>query len=171
MRHSTSLTNPSVERNSGHFMSLVMLGCMGAFASDDQLVEMACARLRTFDPETLRSLDPEHHVAHFLARMARLRGEEGGERQTAWQAAIFTDPSSPQLWKVLAEESRDGGVARVALRLAMHQHITSEALAQTHDQMGRVSDLQRSVMLAPWRAQPWQRLALVHTKTPGRVGD
>ena len=160
-----------VERNPGHAGSRVLLGAIGAFDGDEDVMEAAREDLQ--NARTLDGLDTKQRkrIEDVLAAISLMLDDVDGGSDDMNEAmrgelgtSIMLSPSQPHGWSELADLSNVPHPARMALNTAIravppHGPLSSEDLARAYAGARTIGDAQRAVMLCPWMQHGWEALA------------
>lgn len=153
-----------VESHPDHVQSVLLLGIIALFNSDTESIEAVVAELQTLRTNREITGAEQANVSEVLRAIAAF--SEGNHDQKVLaevQKDIFLHPGSTHGWSRLAGLSADTSAAEMAVLTARKSVpprglLRAEDLANAHAGTAKVGDVQRAIMVAPWRREAWVAL-------------
>ena len=157
----------SVQRHSGHLQSTLLLGTIAVLDEDEDAVDAVADDLRDFRAKEALTEDQHRKVDELLAAAATFQGisAQSTEGETAeTMTSILLGPWSPHGWSQLANVVDDPYPAEMALLTARRSvppngTLEAEDLANAFAGTSKMADMQRAIMVAPWRSKGWKALS------------
>ncbi|KAF3910944.1 hypothetical protein ABW20_dc0110431 [Dactylellina cionopaga] len=148
----------SIEKNPEHLLSTMLLGVIGAMERDEGIIESVVEDLEGVRGDPKKSQEEVKRVNKLLLALAEISGTNTSSICTT---SIMLNPWSSAAWKGLAETTEETFPADMALDLALSKTTTMdiEEICGALEASGTIDADQMSLVIAPWRAEGWRRLA------------
>ncbi|KAF4632028.1 hypothetical protein G7Y89_g6102 [Cudoniella acicularis] len=154
-----------VESHPDHVQSVLLLGIIALFDSDEESLEAVTSTLEELRATHTISEREQVDVSEVLRAIASF-SQEDPELATMKeiQTDIFLHPNQPHGWSRLAEVGGDEYAAEMALNTAVkgvppRGELGAAELAVAFAGVGSVAGAQKAVIVAPWREEGWDALS------------
>ena len=150
-----------------HFGAVTLLGVVAVLDEDEDTMEAVAADVKGFQTRDDLGFHQKHKLAQLLTAIATSNvGEADAEcaKMSQAQERVMLAPSQPHGWIELASLVEEPYPAEMGLLTAEGSvppggSLDAEHLCEAYSGTNRLSDAQRSVMVAPWAAAGWRALS------------
>jgi superkiller protein 3 len=155
-----------VEKHPDHVGAVILLGVIALLDSDEDAVEAVDADLQLMRMRDDVDMHDKYRVARVLAGITafNISKEDPASKEAEMvheaDRSVMLAPAQPQGWSELAAVSSDAHAADMALKTTLRAvppngSLGAEGLSKAYRQSGTAGDIQRAIMLAPWKKEGW----------------
>jgi superkiller protein 3 len=156
----------SVETHPDHVQSILLLGVIALLGKDEESLEAVSASLQ--DLRATRGITDREQaqISEVLRAIAELAEDNEQEVLTEIQTEVVLYPHQSHGWGRLASVGGDEYAADMALKTALRAvpfrgKLDASNLSEAFAGTGRIGDIQRAIMVAPWHQTGWNALSEV----------
>ncbi|KIN00829.1 hypothetical protein OIDMADRAFT_179703 [Oidiodendron maius Zn] len=156
----------SVESHPDHVRSVLLLGLIALLSNDEESLEAVSASLQDLRASSAVTDREQTQISEVFHALAELPGNNEQTALTEVQTQIFLYPNQPHGWSRLAAIGGDDFAADMALKTALRAlpprgELEASDLSYAFAGTGRIGDMQRAIMVAPWKQAGWNALGNV----------